>query len=366
LPFPQPPRGAIQPQPPWGRVQPAGAIRLMGICVTGESRRPAREPLPKTRPSRRASMPVSGIEVKLYPEIALAALATKQDRQLRVWALARALDPEGSGRVPLARIAETVEGEGIKGMARTTVLRMARDGDGVWWSFLSDKGRPPLLELRGLEKVAVALAVAHVSAPVIVKMPLKLKDFRALCAFAWSARRGGMMSQAKLEEIITPPGSEPGKVARTLRRYIRALGDTLDVTHNVIETGLAWHRGDNIPDGFTVDYVNGKLELVKWLPNRYQLRVPVGRRGMTKKVNQSLRGGAPEELPGDSRHARLFYHWPDTRSAQKRQMRRITRRYAEATEGDIFMVGQPKPTRGGLRLFRRVEFAQGRFLWRFA
>jgi hypothetical protein len=260
--------------------------------------------------------------LKTYPELFDAASREGRDREYRLWLLARFLDPEGSGRVSIAHLQELANRERMRGLSRSSVCRLLQAGEGTFWHVYEDQGQR-YVRLQGLASVCVALDVEKLrSNPVYIELRYarSLKAFRAACFYARFAgdKPSNPISRQTLEDLS-------GVKTRTQRSYARALGDRLDVNQNAATTSREWTRGDDVPEGHFVDYVDGDTRVLRRLPNSYQAGFLVAARGMMRHVNRRLRGNSARTEGAEERSCkRLFYR------SQKASNRRMQRK----AEGD--------------------------------
>ena len=98
--------------------------------------------------------------VKVYPELSLAALQDKRDRELCLWYELRALNPSGDGNLDrLAAIAALVTESRY---TRRTLYRILGLGEGVFWVRGASR-RGPRIFLKSLRQVAISLRVGRLS-----------------------------------------------------------------------------------------------------------------------------------------------------------------------------------------------------------
>ena len=108
---------------------------------------------------------------KVHPDLGLACLRHRRDREYRLWVLARAVDATGSGRLAVAELGETLEVWRIRGASPGTVRRLLRAGEATFWTRYVSGGL--WLALRGLAATCAAMGVGKLqTAPVFVPLEL--------------------------------------------------------------------------------------------------------------------------------------------------------------------------------------------------
>jgi len=237
---------------------------------------------------------LTGPEIRVHSELAWAALDRRLDREYRLWLLLRSMS--GSGKVPLNSLEFP-----YRGLAPVTVKKILQRGEGVFWTV-----RDSSVWYYKLTRVCAALGVSYVSPSVIAEFPEKLKEFRALCTFAFARYRDTPISQQTLAKAAN-------RTDRTIRNYVKALPG-LEVTPNYAHASC-------LGEGTFADRETG--ELLRAMPNSYDL--PVGRGGSTRKVNRELRNLAEQVA---TRTRRRYFRDPS--KAQKRMQ--------ALEEGDWFYV----------------------------
>jgi hypothetical protein len=280
----------------------------------------------------------------------LATLRERQDRELRLWTLCRGIDRDGSGCVKVCDVLGVAERENLRGLSRSSVSRIVQAGAGCFWS-VYDRDGERWLQLRGLSRVCLALGVTRISRTVDVALPLSLKHWRALCLFSQFSGRKSPMGRAVLADLAD-------REVKTIYRHGKALGGLLEVQRNAVSTGVEWVRGDAVPEGHTVGFVNGRVEVLRVLPNSYKLNVDRGKRGMTRKVNWKLSFTKQRETQ------QLLYphHSGNDREAVKarqRTRRALGRRLQEQRDGVLF-VETRNQARGHIHLWQHLVVANGK------
>lgn len=287
---------------------------------------------------------------KLQPEIAQAALKLHKDREYRVWVLARALDAAGSSGVKIADLQAFIRQEEIRGLSPRTLTKALKRGEGIFWTMDGER-----LWLRGMWPVSKALGITRLThAPALIgcDWAQTLKTFRAACyaaRFPAGDNYSAPISRKTLSKLT-------GRTARTQRNYDKAAG--VEKKKNYKATGKSWRKGDtNIPDGHTVDYVQGKLELLRWMPNSYRAPLlPKAPRGMVYRVNKQMRGDLFRSGEEHSKRDKLYYT-SDKSAARRRQ---------STTPDNLFYTVKTKvtwPDKPGKPIVSFLESRGGAVIW---
>lgn len=303
---------------------------------------------------------------KVYPEIGEVCLRERKSRCYRLWTLARALDVQGRGRVDVARIRQTVNCRGQRGLAPGTVRRLLNAGNGTFWTvnYYADGRR--WLDLHGLRRVCVALGVDKLRRDP-VRVPWRyLKTLRAFRVALYSALFAGdkfsnPVSRAVIEKRI-------GYKARTQRYWQAAAGEKMAMRQNAALTSTTYAQWEELrqmdPEamrGLFPDFLESdELSIFKRLPNSYRADLPRAARGMVRRVNQQLRSGNPvrQDQTGTRNSDRLKLYYTNQRGAQRKM---------QLLQGDepFYLVqpgrgDEPVTTRGGAVVWSRWQIADRR------
>jgi hypothetical protein len=94
-------------------------------------------------------------DLKLYPELARAALRGKRHRELALWYELRALNYWGSGWLNFADAISALVS--VYGYRRRTVRAILNSGDGTFWRLHKNArvSRRPTIEIHSLYKAAL-------------------------------------------------------------------------------------------------------------------------------------------------------------------------------------------------------------------
>lgn len=222
-------------------------------------------------------------EIKTYPDVSQEAMRNKKAKELRVWYLLRRLDEQGGGRVD-----RTVAQEALSEvMSYETLRRVVNSGKGLFWEIVTCKDGRRLIELRGLEKVCVALGVRGLRRyPVIIPIEacLNIVEFKAAAFASWFTTEGSNpISRKTLKNLFDIASS-------TQVRYTEK-ADVETIKHQS-PTGLIiseYVPSDMRKEGYFSQLIDGQTVLCKKLPNSYFANMQRALSGRTRKVNRSLR-----------------------------------------------------------------------------
>lgn len=129
---------------------------------------------------------------KIHPDLALACLRHKRDREYRLWTLARAVDTAGTGRLAVTDLQDALDTWGIKGVSPGTVRRLLNAGEAAFWHRYNRRIGGWFIALSGLAAVCLFFGVDKLRhSPVYVPLELvrTVKKFRA-AIFASPFARG--------------------------------------------------------------------------------------------------------------------------------------------------------------------------------
>lgn len=273
------------------RPQPAAAVRPEAVrsvtddAAAGEGGRDSAESAP----------------IRVYPALLQALRQQQLTAPGRIWLLARHLDRDGRGWLPVATLRRHVaarRGErdaDLRVCGQRRLRQLLRQGHGIFWQ-RDDADR---LWLHGPARVAAALGVARLDgAPVL--LPLRVVTasigvFNAHCyaAFHSGRRRAHPISRRRLVRLTGVP-------ARTQRTYEQRAAVQATANYAVLgrysaesATTATWHHGAAV---FTLRDVRGRFGrpgqsyVARQLPNHYH--VPRHRRtarGRQRKINRQLK-----------------------------------------------------------------------------
>ena len=236
---------------------------------------------------------------KVYSALAAACYRAGCDRQYRLWAIARKLDPHGSGQITLTALQQELNKLRVSGRSPRNVRRLLRGGEGVFWRILQDGDGDPVIRLCSLENTARAVGCAHVGRAVYLAgtMLASLQVFRAAAVRASiEARTGPGLNNPKSRATIE---RMTGIKRRQQQRYEGALGGRFKTQRNLAPVDpsrgipLVQHQEGKytLDPRYRVTHVEGVAVLVKQIPNSYRVNratVQLAPRGRTRKTNRAL------------------------------------------------------------------------------
>jgi len=256
---------------------------------------PAAAPLPGQH-----KLPFEGYQLKLFPELSVAAIKGKLDKELAVWYELRAINVTGSGRLVLNdTVAALVSSFGY---SQSTAYRLLKAGDGRFWDiYLSPavEGRSQL-KIYALSRVAewFSTSVYRLSRPV--QVPARefrgRKAKRAWLYASFFKPAGTKAKPIARDSIMTATGVE----RRQQQRYDKvagiqrvanfacrqdAQGNLVAIRHLVAGKSRVWEKD-------------------RRLGNTYHSAALTTHRGMTKRVNARLRRSL---LKGEARLQKRFF-----------------------------------------------------------
>jgi hypothetical protein len=229
--------------------------------------------------------------VKLYPELSVAALRLRLDKEVCLWAELRSLDTEGNAYLDKLAAIDVLVRRGS--YTARTLWRILALGEGAFWLTVRTRDGQPRLLLRSLLHVAEHLGVRHFS---------RIPESVPLEAFVGRAKRRAWL----FSTFFKPEGAKSNPISREAvavatgiskrqqRRYSRKAG--IHKHPNFAVCSLNGHLA-NIP--MTVE---GKAHEVakssRRLGNTYH--APEGaiqaRRGILKRLNGLLSSGLCREV----------------------------------------------------------------------
>lgn len=220
--------------------------------------------------------------VKLIRELSVAALKTKQDKELALWYELRALNVTGSGR--LFRDDAVAALVRHFGYSIKTVYRLLRAGNGKLWDIYLTPVIPGRSQIKiyGVYKVGEWLNTSSLSRPIEVRAG-DFKGRRTKRAWLYGSFFKPDGSTAK------PISRANIKVATGVLRRQQVIYDKLVGIKRTANFAFQ-QDGHGLAPMF--DLVEGKrsqYRIVRRLGNTYHSRALKAQRGMTRKINAELR-----------------------------------------------------------------------------
>ena len=176
------------------------------------------------RDAQRSSELQLAANVKLYPNIGLAALQANQAPYLRLWLVMRLQDPMGAGNCDLAALRAFLSRKSCKlaGLGWENVRKLLRKGNGRYWQLETRNGKLNCTGqafIKGNAKVAALLGVKRLTnKPVTIPISSlrSIGRFKAALYDAWhSGRQKSKPISRQVQRQLT------GIPERTQRHYCR-------------------------------------------------------------------------------------------------------------------------------------------------
>ncbi len=224
--------------------------------------------------------------LRLIPQLSIAALKTKQDKEIALWYCLRAINSRGSAYLVLKyAIAALVSDFGY---SQATVYRTLKAGCGKFWDIqtIADPKRKiprPVVQIYALKRVARYLDTFGMTR--FLEIPaLKFKALRERRSWLYSSfhqvdgARAKPISRRSISEIT-------GITRRSQQRYDK-LADVRRVANFAFQEDAT---GKVAP---ILEVVAGKAReylMIRRLGNTYHNQAVRGSRGMIRKVNRELR-----------------------------------------------------------------------------
>lgn len=223
--------------------------------------------------------------VKTYPDLNIAAMQTKQDRELAIWYLLRFLDPEGNAKVPRDRFLRFIQDNSI--MSQDNAKRRLRRGHGIFWDLVKmPKGVQ--IQYRSLKNLSAHFGILPRKLPVGI--PLEafkgLGNARAYLYATWLNQGSNPISRQSIER-------DTGLPKKTQLRYEKRAKVAKEKNMAI----KPYDRDDQIPLGGFVSRDGKTLNIP--MANSYLPLLEQLARGQLRKVRRHLRG-VLEGTPSDS------------------------------------------------------------------
>lgn len=219
--------------------------------------------------------------VKLIPELAVAALKAKCDKELALWFELRALNSNGSGTLILNHaLAALVYSFGY---SEKTAYRLLKTGNNRLWDVYQSPRGEAIIKIYRLRTVCEYLNTFKLSRPVEIKAQ-DFKGRRAKRAWLYASFFKPDGSRAK------PISRDSIKVATGVTRRQQQRYDKIAGIKRVANFAVQQDSKGKIV--LMLDLVDGKSKewsKVRRLGNTYHSKALKAHRGMLKKVNVELR-----------------------------------------------------------------------------
>jgi hypothetical protein len=292
--------------------------------------------------------------VRLHPGLVTAAIQRGVATPLALWLLARCLDRDGVGRVPL----DELKREALLIWSRSKVYGAIRDGErlGLVKRVTRLRDGQNLLEVRSVLKVARLFGINDLGRSVVLVRPSALRTaatLKAVMFCAFQAARSGSTGQPISRETLCELTGVPRRTQPVYEQRNNARRDgQVQPQRNFAVIGLSPEalRGAR-------EHVHGGCFLwgaavVCPLPNAYSTSLSLGSGSRLRKVNRALKCGLLGN-GGGHRMDRVFFS--DAKAA-----RRTAQREARQEQGT------PTALRPaiGRRFYRDGQTNGGAGIWR--
>ena len=222
-------------------------------------------------------------KVKTYPDINLAALKAKKHKELRLWYLLKALDPQGSGELPKIEVQKALEGIMSYESFRTLLIA----GKGTFWNVvIGRKSGQELIRPVGLVKLAAFLGVEELEDPpkfIPIHAFERLHRFKAYIYGTCFDNNEKPISRALIRKetnLSIPTQISYERTARFKKtkniRFIKQVNK---------DTELDDIQKEN---GFFLTQSEGALYICKRMPNSYLCELPQALIGSMRRANSQL------------------------------------------------------------------------------
>ena len=256
---------------------------LSGEIVYPRSQQPPDQDnhLPEPLPGQE-SLPIEGYQLKLFPELSVAALKTDLDKELALWYELRAINVTGCGRLVLNdAVAALVKQFGY---SEKTAYRLFKAGDGKLWDIYQSPALPGLSQIKIYRLYRVA---EYLNTRVGRPVEIRSGDFRGR----------GVKRAWLYASFFKPDGSKAKPISRdsieaatgVLRRQQQRYDKVAGIKR---VANFACYQDSQGKLTTMRHLVDGKCR--QWLKDRrlgntYHSRGLKAHRGMTKRVNAELK-----------------------------------------------------------------------------
>jgi len=205
-------------------------------------------------------------QLKVYPNIGIAALKQGLAKELRLWTIFRSLNESGCGDLSLPDTIKKLQSLDLRGVTPQTVGLRLKTGEGIFWETNhSNKYSRRYVHLYGLERICKMLDAPLMKRPVILSLnDIKtIKSWRASLYTSWLGNRPNPISRTTLQNIS-------GKTKPTLIAYEKLKRVKVVANARIIygKDGEDW-RSLNAENGEFIGYMGQKRVVLKRLGNSY-------------------------------------------------------------------------------------------------
>ena len=236
--------------------------------------------------------------VKLIPELSVAALRARLNKELALWYELRAINVTGCGRLVLNDAVVALVSS--FGYSVSTAYRLLKAGDGRFWDIYQSPRLPghSQIKIYGVFRVAEWFNICGVSRPVEIKASdFKGRKVKRAWLYASFFKPDGSRAKPISRDSIK---AATGVLRRQQQRYDKVVGIKR------VANFAFYQNGKGLVGLF--ELVSGKCKqwrVLRRLGNTYHSRALKAHRGMTKKVNGDLRQRSLER--GEARLLKRFF-----------------------------------------------------------
>lgn len=223
---------------------------------------------------------ITNCQVKLYPELAIAALKSHRDKPLALWHCLRAVNSWGSGVLDLEAAIEALVN--TFGYTHRTAFRHLAEGEGHFWTRTYQKGRA-VIKIEALKNVCEYLDT-YINRRVVTVPAKQFQSLKLRRAWLYASfhqvkgnKKARPISRQSLKETT-------GVIERTQLRYDRLAGT------RKIPTFKVWEVNGQVVPAYHIVESKGRQYRKHWrLGSIYHCQASKAAPGMTKKVAKGLR-----------------------------------------------------------------------------
>jgi hypothetical protein len=225
---------------------------------------------------------MTATRIRLIPELSVAALRAKLDKELSLWYCLRAINHWGSGRLDHTKTIDALTHDFH--YSKSAAYRILRQGAGKFWD-IRDIEVSRIIYLRGLEKTASYLQSrchGHF-------LEIAIEDFVGDANHRVAAQRSWLYAS-----FHRPQGADASPISRASVHKATGVGRRSQQRYEKVTVKSIENFADKQQDGKLVpilELVSGKRRqwlVHKQLGNTYRCMANKGARGMLSKVNTAV------------------------------------------------------------------------------
>ncbi len=237
--------------------------------------------------NKSSSKELPSFSVRLYPQFCQETLKADKDKEYSLWSVLRAHDSWGQGRLDQSRTVNHLTEEGV--YSRRSLYRLLKSGEGIFWG-IDPTIKGGAIRMHGLQAVADYFDLPHLSSP----QEVPIKKFKTL-----GKRRAWVYSVGNCKPVDSPAFSNPiSRLSIQDKTGIEKRQQTRYEKRVEVKRRAAFMANDHpnpSEPGQSVRRTDQRLG------NIYRNRASSCPKGMTRKVNRTLRSCEPLES-GEGQH----------------------------------------------------------------